>query len=402
MGFVGDSPAGSPVVQAELNSSVGGMLMKVYFNVEKLKRAVKDASAIVPTRTPKDILYSIKMTARADGQCQLHATDSESSIVRSVEDADVREPGQLLINAVKIRSILNELHGEQVMIKESNRDVTITCGYFTMTIPTANPDDFPSFGGFSSDSFYSMKASSLLRVLRRTIHLRDESFANYSLSGVRFIPMQDGKYVFFGTDARAASLCIEDVSVTGDVSRDVTPQTVRASGLDALMASLADADQVDFFCDGSLMWFRCGHSVLSCCLDSGKFPSPDRVFNMPANSELAKIHTVAAPLRDSIRQAMLGTNAEASAVDFTIKDGSMTMVSSATDVGRASVSMPIVASTPIPASGGVEFRIDPKYPIRALKEAESSDPVEIEVSHVGAMFRFPGSWSFMVMGMEKN
>ena len=88
--------------------------MKATCNRQKLLNSFQTATAIIPSRSPKPILQNVKLEVRKD-ETELLATDLEVGIRCKVFGVELAKPGEVVLPANKIISILRELTDEQIL-----------------------------------------------------------------------------------------------------------------------------------------------------------------------------------------------------------------------------------------------------------------------------------------------
>jgi DNA polymerase-3 subunit beta len=81
--------------------------MKVSFNRAALTEALSLLTTVVPSRTPKPILYCVRVAADKDG-VRICATDLEVGINYMVSEAKVDEAGDVVVPAERLAAIVRE------------------------------------------------------------------------------------------------------------------------------------------------------------------------------------------------------------------------------------------------------------------------------------------------------
>src|SRR3989304_2590860 len=90
--------------------------MKATCDREKLLSAFQMVSGVVPSRSPKPILLSVKLIAE-QGSTYFLATDLEVGIRARVEEMEVQEPGEVILPTVRLAAILHESTDEKLQIE---------------------------------------------------------------------------------------------------------------------------------------------------------------------------------------------------------------------------------------------------------------------------------------------
>src|SRR5689334_18498615 len=100
--------------------------MKTVCHREGLLSACQLASVAVAARDVKPVLRNLKAVVD-DGRCTLMATDLELGIRLEVRGVNVEEPGEALMPAGRITSILREATDDELTI-EANADNCVIRG----------------------------------------------------------------------------------------------------------------------------------------------------------------------------------------------------------------------------------------------------------------------------------
>src|SRR3954463_12484391 len=126
--------------------------MKVVFHREGLLSACQLASAAVAARDVKPVLKNLKAVV-SDDRATLMATDLELGIRLEVRGIKVEEPGDALLPASRLISILRESTDEELTI-EAGMDATFIRGSTTeFEMPGEDPAAFPDIPAFAEEKY---------------------------------------------------------------------------------------------------------------------------------------------------------------------------------------------------------------------------------------------------------
>ncbi|MCX4747673.1 DNA polymerase III subunit beta [Kitasatospora sp. NBC_01287] len=114
------------------------------FRVERdvLAEAVAWAARSLPARPPVPVLAGLLLTAQ-DGSLALSGFDYEVS-ARVELEADVEEPGTVLVSGRLLNDIARNLPNRPVEISTDGQRVSVVCGSSRFTLPTLPVDEYPA------------------------------------------------------------------------------------------------------------------------------------------------------------------------------------------------------------------------------------------------------------------
>ena len=350
---------------------------------------MRDASQIVPTRTPKDILKCVKLTIAGD-ECRIEATDGESSIIRYVRGGELQRSGSILLPAANLNRILAELTGETVTIEVVETAAKITSGRVKLTIPTQDAADFPPLLACDYAAYYTITAAALKQALRRTLPFCDVASTRFALSGVK-LAVTGPSVTFESTDSVRGSRKTALVTATESLPPSCSEVIATVSAMTALASILGD-EPVDFVSDKTSIFFRSGDFALCCRLVAGRFPNLDRVLKIAPSCEM---QILPGPLAEALRQACLTISAESASVVLRFSGGTLTVTSKTADAGNASIEIPVAYE------GDGRTCIDPVKLLPALKQMPEGESVTLKLTETGPIFVTSDGWEFMQCAMSE-
>ena len=117
--------------------------MKIFCSKTLLHHAVQTVQKAVATKTPLPILTGIYLSA-ANNKLELQATDYDIGI-SCIIDANVEEPGKVVLSGRYFTELVRRLPGETVEIASSQEDATvkITCNATTFNLLNLPAEEFP-------------------------------------------------------------------------------------------------------------------------------------------------------------------------------------------------------------------------------------------------------------------
>jgi DNA polymerase-3 subunit beta len=120
--------------------------MKFICNQQTLAKALNTVSKAVSNRTTIPILKGIQICATEDGKLIMTASDLEISIKKEME-ADVTEPGAVVVMAKLFGDIIRKLPNEDILISdEQEGSILIKTSFSEFNVVSFPTDEFPEIG----------------------------------------------------------------------------------------------------------------------------------------------------------------------------------------------------------------------------------------------------------------
>ncbi len=201
--------------------------MKVICDRGALLEAVNLVAGVVPTRTPTPQLSSIRLIATkgpGGSELTIAGSDAESSLILSIAQVDVAEPGTALVPADKLRQIVSAEEGEPTLTIESQGDRCDIRGanaHFRVFGPAGDYPPIPDFasivaatGSEAPKTVFSCQAGQLIQIVQRTVFATARETSRYAINGV-LLRREGKKLEMVATDGRRLALSRAVVSGAG-------------------------------------------------------------------------------------------------------------------------------------------------------------------------------------------
>lgn len=160
--------------------------MKVVCNRKGLLEGVNLVNGVVPSRTTKEILSSIKMIAEND-KVTLVGFDTEIGVRWQSRGNETERPGAAIIPVGKLGDILKNSAGDKITLDTKDDVTKVSIGRSKYELPTRNVDEFPDVPTFDNDgSYHTVTAGDLRTMLKRVAFAVDkkDSGGRFALKGV--------------------------------------------------------------------------------------------------------------------------------------------------------------------------------------------------------------------------
>jgi DNA polymerase-3 subunit beta len=344
--------------------------MKVVCDRGALLDGVNLVAAVVPSRTPTPQLSCIKLVATKNGgvgELTLTGADGETSLVVSLANVDVLEPGQALVPADKLRGIVSAEEGEPTLALETSSGGSGGAGgagdtlhirgqnahFRVLGYPASEYPPVPDFAKIVAGTepeaprtTFSQTSGALLSLVARTAFATARETSRYAINGV--LLKRDGKKLeMVATDGRRLAVARATLSGAEKGSAAVSC-IIPGKALNILQKLAADdEEQVRVAVTENRIFFAfepaaqgkkpvAPRAVLSSTLVEGAFPPYEDVIPKDQN------RTVRAgrdELSLAVRKASVLTNEESRGVRMTFKSDTkkLTLSSRAPEMGEAEI-----------------------------------------------------------------
>ena len=155
--------------------------MKIQFERKSFLAQLKFAASVCPKAHITPILTCVKIVANKKHGTIIHATDKEMGI-RIKVDADVLEPGVVLVPADRLIKKLSGSKQEQLVLEirgEVGKETKLVmwgnlAGQWEFPIDH-KPHEYPNVADFNTKSYHLIDSNNLLKAINRTIFAADKA-----------------------------------------------------------------------------------------------------------------------------------------------------------------------------------------------------------------------------------
>lgn len=352
-------------------------------------------SAVVPSRTPKDVLKNVKLVA-ADGIVTLVATDQEIGIRYEVPGVEAESSGEILLPTNRIISILRELQDDGVTIESTGEQIRITGGQSVFNLAAEDPAEFPPVASFDGDQWHTVSGKSLKEMIRRTAFATDVESTRYALGGV-LVEIDESSITLAATDSRRLAVVETATTAHGGAKPPESSPVVPTKAMQLVERTISDDEaDVDISIRSNEVLIRSGRATVYSRLVEGRFP---RYSDVIPKETREKIDLVTGPFHGAIRQAQIVTNEESRGVDFSFANGTLTLTSKAAEIGESKVELPIEFS-----GDDLTITFDPRYVAEFLRVLESDKQVTLNLTdgESAAVFKTDDNYTYVIMPLARD
>ena len=368
--------------------------MKILCDRQALAEAFATASLFAAKNSPKPILQNVKLEATGDDEVTLTATDLELGATVKVAKASVDKPGRVVLPAASFLAILRENGDEKIQIQETSKNIVVKGERSEYKLASEDAAEFPLVTAGELTSYHAMPADKFRECILRTEYAATES-ERYALAGVMF-EMSAGKMIAVATDGRRLSKVEYVADSVGGHSISEGAAIVPSRALKAIAKAIANCEgPAKLAVRSNDILIQTEQATFYSRLLEGRFPRWRDVF--PNRTQSHKFELAADSLLSTIRQAAIMTSEESAGVTFSFAAGQLSLESSTSGKGKATVTMPV-------SYDGEPVEITLSHPFVAdfLKiVGETSVTLDIENSQNAAVLT-AGSYGYVVMPLSKD
>lgn len=368
--------------------------MKATVNREGLSSAFQIAAGVVPQRSPRQILRSVKLEIDGPTTATLLATDLELGIRYAVSGIEADSTGQVLLPVAETVAILRELSDQTIQLRAAEGGVILESSTSRFELATDDPLQFPDVPASDDEPAHKIKAGVLANMIRRTSFACASENSRYALHSV-LLEFEDGKARFVATDSKRLALMPGAVEIAGDTPEGTWLLPPKA--LQLLTRVLQDPDEeVGITLRENDALFKTAKVTIYTRLVEGRFPRYQDVFPAEVSHRIplpvGQFHAV-------IRQARIMTSDESRGVDLRFADGQLTLQSRSAQAGQSEVHMPVGYS-----DDPVEVTYDPQLVMDAMKILDPEEEIVLELpdSRRASVFRTRDDYAYVVMPLMRE
>jgi DNA polymerase-3 subunit beta len=390
--------------------------MKVICDRAALLAAINLVSGAVAARTPRLQLTCVKLVATKNGnvgELTLSATDAEIALKLTLSQVDVKEPGEVLVPADKIRQIVSAEENDGTLTLETERETLHIKGgdahFRVFGYPPADFPPIPDFAEVVAGSTGTPKAKAVIyhpagslgELVSRTLFATARENTRFAYSGV--LLKRDGKRLeFVATDGRRLALARASIAGSEKDAKAVSC-IVPTKALAMLQKLIGDAEeqiavaitdnQILFSMGTSPKDANVGRAVLVSNLVEGAFPPYEDAIPRDQDKKVTFDRDV---LSSAVRRAAVLTNEESRGVrlSFKGKEKSLELSSRAPEMGEAEIKVDLAGYE----GEDIEIGFNPAFIIDALKVI--TDPqviMELKASSKPALMKSGQDFLYVVM-----
>lgn len=340
--------------------------MKVTLPTPLLLEAVGHAGAVASTKSPNAVLECVALRAERGTGLVIEATDLDVSLRLVLDEADVAEPGTLVVPAARLLGIVREIDQEQTTLGETDGVLVIESGRSQFRVRGEDARSFGDLPRFPATPGARLPAAELKAMIRRTVFATAKEAGRFALHGV-LVRVSGKTLELVATDGRRLARATHTLATA--VAKEVRV-IVGPKALSLLERVIPDDGELAVAVHERQVMFHAGRSLVISRLIDGTFPAYEDV--IPKPSPKAFKVSVAA-FATALRRAALLTTRDALSIQMDVSHDLVTLRSRASDVGEAKVELPVAYD-----GAGERLGFNPAFLLDALKVMEPEAEVRFE------------------------
>ncbi len=328
-----------------------------------LMSGIQTVLNVVPPKTTLPILSNLLLETE-DDHLTIGATDLDISIVTRIP-AQISEGGSVTVPGRKIAEMVRELPDSPVDINVDGVKVIVRCDRGVFRLSGIDKADYPAFPEVSSDQTITMPASSLQRLIRKTVYAVSKDETHPSLWGA-LLSIGPGSVRMVATDAHRLAKTTLPCEVDDTVTEGII---VPPKALNNLSRLIGESDAPSRITIGeNHVVFDLENARLYARLIEATYPDYERVIPS-GNDKVVKVNREV--LESAVRRVSVLSNATTRQIRYSARPGFIELSSSSHDIGGE-------AREEVPAEyegDALDTAYDFRYLLDVVERIETDDVV---------------------------
>ena len=312
--------------------------MKTTLQRQEFLDALTAVSSLTSGRSPKPIQACTKLSAEGD-RMELAATDGEAALRLAISAMQVDHPGEAVVNAERLLSIVRELADVEITLQTDERHCIIRGQGSEFKIYMQNLADFPPVAAYDNEPDVVLDGRELRRMIDLTLYAAARETSRYAINGVLW-DKQPKRLYMVATDGRRLARAGGNVQKSHTASFNVIVPTKALSVFERVFTPPKDSDPwtVDIKVTPNQVILHSRDRVLATALVEGRFPKYEDVIPQESNREAivdrGEFHA-------AVKRAALLTTEDSRAVRLGFTRDQLVISSQSPEQGEARIEVPI-------------------------------------------------------------
>lgn len=280
---------------------------------------------VVPPKTTLPILSNMLLETE-DGNLTIGATDLDISIVTKIP-AQITEGGSITVPGRKFAEMVRELPDTPVEIEVEGVKVIIRCDRGVFRLVGIDKEEYPSLPEVPPDQNVTIPASSIQRLIRKTVYAVSKDETHPSLWGA-FLRIGGGTVRMVATDAHRLAKTTLPCEVSDTVTEGII---VPPKALNNLSRLIGDTDSPSRITIGeNHVVFDLENAQLYARLIEATYPDYERVIPS-GNEKTVKVNREV--LESAVRRVSVLSNSTTRQIRYSVRPGFIELSASSHDIG---------------------------------------------------------------------
>jgi DNA polymerase III subunit beta len=312
--------------------------MKTRLPRQEFLDALIAVATVASGRTTKPILSCVKVATEGD-RVELSATDGEAALRLGVGSFSVTEPGEAVVPADRLLSIIREMPDAEIRFEADSRYCTVYGAGSEFKIFVHPAADFPAMPQFEDEPDMVVDGWQLSRMINQTIYAAARETSRYAINGLLW--QKKGKRLFLvATDGRRLARAGGSILKPNAADFEAIVPAKALSAFERVFGPGKGQDEwtIDIKIMPNQILLRSGDRMLATVLVEGNFPNYEEVIPKD-NNKLAQLDRL--ELNSAIRRAALLTSDEARAVKLSFEGDQLVITAQSPEQGEARIEVPV-------------------------------------------------------------
>ena len=328
---------------------------------EELTHAVQIVQKAVSNKPQMPILSGIYLNATEQG-LELQATDYELGI-KCVIDAEVKEPGAIVLSGRYFQEVVRRLPGETVEIKTNTQDhmVKIVSHMAQFNLLSLPAGEFPVLRPLEETTDFVIRDNILKDLIKKTSFACSTDEARPVFTG-SLLELTERDIVMVATNTHRLAIKREFVDQTATPMKIIIPARI-LNELARIMVAEVPSD-VSIRCNKNQISFAFDNVYIISRLIEGQFPDYNRVIPTEfATSITLSTDEFSAAVE---RVSLISRSGDYNVIKLSFKDNSVLISSNNPDIGKAEEAVDISLE-----GNPLDIAFNAKYVTDILKNIDS-------------------------------
>ena len=336
--------------------------MKIFCNIQNLNKALQTVQKAIATKPSTPILAGVHFKT-LENKVIIQANDLNMAISSTIE-ADVVEPGEIVVSGRMITELARKLPGETVFISnnKANNTISIESGKSKNSLLAMNEEDYPEFPNFDAEKSIDIPDDKLKELIKKTIFACSNDEARPLFTGI-LVDVKDGKVTFVGTNTHRLAIKSLPLDTEENLSMIIPSKVLAeiARNLNGETPALVNLATIN-----NRIRITIDNSVIVARLIEGKFPDYRRVIP-PKFAITTKLS--ASELAGAVeRVSLFSTENDYSIVKISVSQAELNINSSSPEVGTGNEIIPCITE-----GADVNVAFNSRYLLDILKSIDSDN-----------------------------
>ncbi|MEM8727675.1 MAG: DNA polymerase III subunit beta [Chlamydiota bacterium] len=307
--------------------------MKVVLSRPELVDLIGNIQSVAASKPAIPVLANILIEAER-GILTVSTTDLTVSM-RTRMEVDMIEEGAITLPARRFFQLVRELTAPEIELRTTGDEIAyVQAGTSEFRLNGMNRSEFPAFPDLTRGRHFIMRVDAFKEMLSKSVFATAKEDSRHVLNGV-LMQIENSDVTFIGTDGKRLA------KVSTPIDRNLGAKhryLIPLKAVEEVIKSLDGNEAVQVSLMTDKIGIEYGSTALITKLLVGDYPDIERVIPKQTTFNLT-LHRE--ELMVLLKQVALFTTDRSHSVHFTLTAGELTLTANSSEIGEASVSIPV-------------------------------------------------------------